>query len=173
MTAPLDASLSIRPAVDSDGPRLADLIRTVFAEYENCPYVSDEFPELAAPASSYAARGGVLWVAERKAAGGEAQLVGSLAIAPAVDPGDFELLKVYAAASERGRGLAARLLAHAVAYAAERGGRRLVLWSDSRFTRGHAFYRKHGFKPTPGIRALHDVGVTLELGFARDLADAS
>ena len=67
MTA-TDSSLLIRPAVDADGPALADLIRAVFAEYEDCPFVAEEFPELARPATHYGAgKGGVLWVAERTA----------------------------------------------------------------------------------------------------------
>jgi putative acetyltransferase len=154
----------IRPAVDADGPALAQLISTVFTEYENCPFVPAEFPELAAPASAFAARNGQMWVAERAGA-----VVGSLAVAPNQDPGVFELFKVYVAVSERGRGLSARLLERAVAFARAGGGRRLALWSDSRFARGHAFYLKHGFRRVAGIRALHDVGVTLEFGFALDL----
>ncbi|WP_460449161.1 GNAT family N-acetyltransferase [Alsobacter sp. SYSU BS001988] len=159
-----DPDILIRPAVDADGPALADLIRSVFAEYEDCPFVPEEFPELAAPASAFAARRGAMWVAERGGA-----VVGSLAVAPNQDPGVFELFKVYVAAPERGGGLSARLLERAIAFARAGGGRRIALWSDSRFTRGHAFYLKHGFRRVAGVRALHDAGVTLEFGFARDL----
>lgn len=170
---PLDPALRIRPAVDADGPAMADLIRSVFAEYDDCPFVPEEFPELEAPATHYGPRkGGVLWVVERKGPDGSRRIVGSLAVTPHAERYTFELFKVYVAADERGQGLSARLLGDALTYARERGGRRMVLWSDTRFKRGHAFYRKHGFRQLPGIRALHDVGRSFEYAFARDIGQA-
>lgn len=142
------------------------LIAGVFAEYENCPFVDDEFPELAAPASHYRARGGELWVAEAA----DGRVVGSLAVAARHRPGEFELFKVYLDAATRGQGVAARLLALAIDHARDRGGDRLALWSDTRFLDGHRFYARHGFRRVPGIRALHDAALTLEFGFVRDLA---
>jgi putative acetyltransferase len=140
---------------------MAVLIASVFAEYENCPFVPEEFPELAAPASRYGRDGGALFVA--RDAGGA--LVGSLAIAPGYRRGDFELFKVYLARAWRGRGLAAHLLGLGLERARAAGARRVVLWSDTRFADGHRFYRRHGFRPLPGIRALHDAAVSLEFGF--------
>jgi len=162
-----DPSPTIRRGEDRDGAALRTLIAGVFAEYEDCPFVDAEFPELAAPASHFRSRGGELWVAAD--AGG--RVVGSLAIAARHRAGEFELFKVYLDAATRGQGVAARLLAHALDHARGRGGRRLVLWSDTRFRDGHRFYRRHGFHRIPGTRALHDAAATLEFGFARDLVD--
>ena len=53
----------IRNAVDADGDSIARLIASVFDEYDGCPFVSDDFPELAAPASHYERRSGRLLVA--------------------------------------------------------------------------------------------------------------
>ncbi len=158
-------SLPIRPGADTDGPGLRTLIAGVFAEYEDCPFVDAEFPELAAPASHFRRRDGELWVVED----GEGRLVGSLAVAATHRDGVFELFKVYLAAPLRGRGVAKRLLALAQEHARARGGRRLVLWSDTRFRDGHRFYRRNGFLRMPGTRALHDAANTLEFTFAREI----
>lgn len=153
----------IRDAADADGPRLADLIRTVFGEYEDCPFVPGEFPELAAPASHFAALGGRLWVVEANG------IVGSLAVAPSWKAGEAELFKVYLAREWRGRGLAGRLLDLALAWAREHGVRRVGLWSDTRFADGHRFYRRQAFLQHPGARALHDAGRTFEYRFTKVL----
>lgn len=110
--------------------------------------------------------GGQLWVVDGPAGEG---LVGSLAIAATHRPGIFELFKVYLAMPARRAGLASKLLAMAEAFAIERGGERLVLWSDSRFEVGHAFYLSRGFNRVAGLRALHDEADTLEFGFAKSM----
>jgi putative acetyltransferase len=156
---------TIRLADDADGSAIAALIAAIFAEYEDCPFVAAEFPELAAPASHYAARHGALWVAEA-----EGRIVGSFALFETWEKGIFALAKVYLASEYRGRGIAADLLAKAEAFAAGRGGRTLTLWSDTRFAAGHAFYRKHGFQQEAGVRQLHDVAKTVEFRFSRPIA---
>jgi putative acetyltransferase len=158
----------LRPGRDSDGSALATLIATVFSEYEGCPFVPEEFPELGAPASHFAARRGALWVAETPAG----EVVGSLAVAATPKPATFELFKVYVAASRRGTGIAQALLATGIDFVRRQGGERLVLWSDTRFRSGHRFYLRNGFRQVPGIRALHDATHTFEFGFARDLRGA-
>jgi putative acetyltransferase len=160
----MDSLFPLRLAVDADGPALSALIAAVFAEYDGVLFVAAEFPELAAPSSHFAAAGGALWVAE-----GEGGLAGSIGIVNR-GAGTFELLKVYVAAHARGGGLAAQLLATATAFAQQRAGRELILWSDARFTRGHGFYRKHGFDRLPGERALHDASATIEYPFRKGLA---
>jgi putative acetyltransferase len=155
----------IREATDADGPALAALIAGIFVDYPGCPFVPDEFPELAAPAGHYRGRGGVLWVAEADGA-----VVGSLAAAPSWRAGETELFKVYLARAWRGRGLAQALLDRALAFSRDKGACRIGLWSDTRFVEGHRFYRRNGFLQKPGTRALHDAGQTLEWRFERNLA---
>jgi putative acetyltransferase len=46
----------------------------------------------------------------------------------------------------------------------------MLLFSDTRFARGHAFYVKHGYRRLPGSRNLCDASATLEYFFARPLA---
>lgn len=155
----------LRPATDQDGPALAALISTTFAEYPGCLFIDDEFPELAAPASHYAARGGRLIVAE--AAG---RVVGSLAATMTEVQGTGELFKVYAAADQRGSGLAQRLYAEGEDFLRRIGAREIVLWSDTRFARGHRFYEKLGFVREPVERYLADASASWEFFFRKVLA---
>jgi putative acetyltransferase len=160
--APADM-ISIREARDADGAALSRLIASVFAEYEGVLFRPEEFPELAAVASHFEARGGRLLVAE---AGG--RIVGSFGYVMTHEEGVAEILKVYLAREFRGRGIAGRLLARALDEAEAAGARGLVLWSDLRFTEGHRFYERHGFVRGAGLRALHDASETLEIPYRLD-----
>lgn len=155
----------IRPATDGDGPALARLIATIFAEYPGCLFIDAEFPELAAPASHYAGRGGKLLVAER-----DGEVIGSLAVVMTEVTGLAELFKVYVAADARGSGLAHRLFGEGLAHAGAKGADALVLWTDTRFERGHAFYEKLGFRREPVTRYLADESASWEYCYRRPLA---
>jgi putative acetyltransferase len=156
----MTAEVLVRDAQDSDGPAISALVAAVFAEYPGCLFEPAEFPELHAPASYYAGRSGKLWVAQDSVG-----LIASLAVCDGVEPDTCELAKVYATPATRGTGLSAGLLARAFDHARQRGARELVLWTDTRFARGHAFYAKHGFMRMPGARFLHDVSATWEYHF--------
>lgn len=162
---PLPPDITLRAGRDTDGPALASLIASVFSEYEGCPFLPEEFPELAAPARHYGRGGGTLWVAEDQSG----RVVGCLAATPGFRPGEYEIFKVYVDRAQRGRGLAGAMLDRAVAHAAGQGAVRLVLWSDTRFLDGHRFYARNGFHQLPGLRALHDAARSLEYGFVRPL----
>lgn len=156
----------IRPGRDEDGDALIALIAACWAEYPGCVLdVDGEVPELRALASHFRTRGGALWAAEDDGA-----LVGMVAIAPC--PGEravWDLSRLYVAAEYRGTGLAGRLLALAEAHAVASGAERLVLWSDTRFTRAHRFYEKHGWWPT-GERVLADLSCSVEHRFTKVVA---
>jgi GNAT superfamily N-acetyltransferase len=126
--------------------------------------VDGEMPELRALASHYADKGGALWVAE---AGG--QIIGMVATAPH-DADTWEICRVYTMPSTHGGGLGERLLTTAEAHARDAGGRRLVLWSDTRFDRAHRFYEKHSYVRHGPIRVLRDVSNSLEFGYAKPVA---
>ncbi len=157
--------MTLRPATDADGPALSALIAATFAEYPGCLFIDDEFPELAAPASHYAARGGRLIVAETAG-----RIVGSLAAVMTEVQGTGELFKVYAAADQRGSGLAQRLYAEGEDFLRRHGAREIVLWSDTRFERGHRFYEKLGFVREPVERYLADASASWEFFFRKTLA---
>ncbi len=157
----------IRNANDEDGPGLAKLIAEVFADYENCLYEPAEFPELANPASYYAALGGQMWVAEQ-----DGKIVGSLAIAETTQEGVFELFKVYVSKHARGQGLAWSMYNLATDLVDSRQGHRIKLWTDTRFVDGHAFYDKVGFDKAPVVRRLNDVSDTWEYCYILDAHDS-
>lgn len=153
----------VRRASDADGPGIGRVIATVFAEHRGCLFDPCEFPELAAIAAHFEARGGAVWVVEKSG-----MIVGCLAVARASDPSVYELFKVYLLPEVRGRGLAGAMLALAVEHARRGGGRRLRLWTDTRFLAGHAFYRRSGFRQIPVRRRLCDMSESWEYAF--DLA---
>lgn len=161
--------LHFRPARNDDGNGIAVLIARIFQDYENCPFVWDEFPELKAPADHYQKLGGALFVLERAQDDGSAEIVGSLAVTRTHHPETAQLFKVYLAHAHRGDGTAAAMLKHGVALARDMGCKRLDLWTDTRFKAAHRFYEKHGFRLLPGVRSLHDASDTFEYGYRLDL----
>jgi putative acetyltransferase len=150
---------------------MSALIARIFADYENCPFVAEEFPELAAPATHYGQKKrGHLWVIEDAQADAATNILGSIAITPTFETGLAELFKVYLAHSLRGTGVAATLLNQALDWARASGSHSVMLWTDTRFLAGHRFYEKHGFIRMPGIRALHDAASTFEFGYKLSLS---
>ena len=162
MTAPLPP---IRDARDSDSQPLAALVAASFAEYPNCLFDWAEFPELRAPASHFAGKGGRLWIADAPGGG----IAGSLGVVPVPEQGAVEIFKVYADPAFRGSGLAQALFAEALSFAEAGGHAEMMLWSDSRFARGHRFYEKLGFVRWPGARYLADISATWEFHFRKAL----
>ena len=156
--------VTIRPGRDADAAGFIALIRACWGEYPGLIFDLDgELPELHALASHYAKAGGALWAAEDNA-----RLIGMIATRPiATDPPGWEICRVYLDRAQRGSGLAARLLAIAEDHALTAGATRLVLWSDTRFTRAHRFYAKAGYLRHGPLRALHDRSHSLEFGYAK------
>jgi ribosomal protein S18 acetylase RimI-like enzyme len=68
----------------------------------------------------------------------------------------LELMSLYVGAGQRGTGLAARLLEHAI------GQEPAYLWVFSGNGRAQAFYRKHGFCPDGGQATDPDTGLREE-----------
>ncbi|WP_319411103.1 GNAT family N-acetyltransferase [uncultured Cohaesibacter sp.] len=157
----------IRSATDEDGAAIGKLIASVFADYENCHYIEDEFPELEHPSSYYAAMGGQIWVAEQ-----DGEIVGSLAVSESLTPGIFELHKVYVSKKARGQGLAWSMYNLATDLIDSRQGKTIRLWSDTRFLEGHAFYEKIGFTKVPVIRFLGDFSNSWEYGYRLEAHEA-
>ena len=155
----------LRPVRDEDGPALMAVVAGCWAEYPGC--VTDfegEAPEYHALATHLARKGGAGWV------WAQAGLpVGLVAVWPAGD-GAWELGKMYVAAAARGTGAAATLAEMAEAHARARGAARIVLWSDTRFDRGHAFYERRGYVRRGAIRALADKSASIEFGFTKPVS---
>lgn len=153
----------IRPGRDSDAAGVIALIGRCWADYPNCILDVEDEPGLLAPASTYAAQGGPLWVAEDAGV-----VIGMVATVPQ-GGGDWEVCRVYAHPDLHGTGLGRRLLDTAEAHAAGAGATRLHLWTDTRFDRAHRFYEKRGYVRTGPIRALDGVPDVLEFGYAKPI----
>jgi ribosomal protein S18 acetylase RimI-like enzyme len=123
--------------------------------------VDAEMPEYRALASYYANQGGALWAAET-----DGQLAGMIATRPLPD-GAWEICRVYVSPALHGGGLGHRLLDTAEAHAIAAGATRLVLWSDTRFDRAHAFYEKRSYLRSGPVRVLADISNSLEYEFGK------
>ena len=119
-------------------------------------------PEIAALATHMRGRGGELWAAEH-----EGGVVGMVAAYPAED--GWHLSRMYVAASHRGTGLAAALIACAETHARGAGAAQMVLWTDMLFARAHAFYEKCGYVRRGGLRALDDLSRSIEARYWKPL----
>ena len=153
----------LRAGRDSDAAGFIKLISSCWAEYPGCVFDLDgEVPELRALASYFAAQNGALWVAEVAGA-----VVGMVAVHPLPGTLDWEICRMYVAASQRGTGVAAALLTTAEAHARDAGAEAIRLWSDTRFTRAHSFYAKLGYVRQGPIRVLNDLSNSLEFPFLK------
>ena len=156
--------MRLRPGRDGDAEGFIALIGRCWSDYPGCVLdLEHEEQELWALESYCAGRGGALWTAED----GDV-VVGMAAILPS-EGGVWELKKLYVHPDAHGSGLGQRLLQTAEAHAASAGASRLVLWSDTRFTRAHRFYEKQSWVREGPIRALDDLSGTLEFGYAKPL----
>ncbi|MEN9500595.1 MAG: hypothetical protein RIS83_2415 [Pseudomonadota bacterium] len=153
----------LRAGRDTDAAGFITLIRDCWAEYPGCVFDLDgEVPELRALASHFAVQNGALWVAEEAGA-----VVGMVAAHPLHGTPDWEICRMYVAASQRGTGVAAALLSAAEAHARDAGAEVIRLWSDTRFTRAHTFYAKQGYVRQGPIRVLNDLSNSLEFPFIK------
>ncbi|SDC24934.1 GNAT family N-acetyltransferase [Belnapia rosea] len=156
----------IRPGRDEDRAGFIRLIGDCWAEFPNCILdVDREAPELRALASYFAKAGGQLWAAEKAG-----RVVGMVGTRPLNSDQAFEICRMYVEATERGTGLAQRLLEAAETHARAAGAQRLVLWTDTRFDAAHRFYEKRGYLRQGAIRILDDISKSLEFRYAKPAA---
>lgn len=175
LEAPLPLA-RIRSATDADAQDLFGLLTLCFAEYPGCytdPH--DDLPDLVKPGHWKEREG-----ADGRSLGGEFLVVederGRVCACVALDYPKLEadgcpiaeLHRLYVRADQRGRGLAARLVAHVEAMAREAGARRIELWSDTRFATAHRLYERLGYA-RGGARTLADVSNSREFFFAKSL----
>lgn len=173
MEAPLPL---LRTARDDDAQDLFGLLSLCFAEYPGCfvdPH--EDLPDLVRPGHWHERRAKSDDNADGWLLGGEFLVVederGRVCACVAVDFPEgsvAELHRLYVRPDCRGRGLARRLTAHAEALARAAGAKRMILWSDTRFTKAHALYASLGYLRGP-TRALGDISNSREYFFERAL----
>jgi GNAT superfamily N-acetyltransferase len=162
----MTAAPPLREGRDSDADGFIALIGACWGEYPGCILdVDGEVPELRALATYFRDQGGRLWVAEQ-----DGSLLGMVGTRPLKEDAAWEICRMYVDAAARGSGLASRLLDTAEAHAGASGAERLVLWTDTRFTRAHGFYEKRGYVRQGSIRILDDISHSLEFRYTKPAA---
>ena len=162
----IDENYDWRPVRDGDADGLIRLIGGCFREYADQGVVidlDDMDSDLHAYASHIATLGGEAFVVEEYG-----EIIALVSYADH-DGGRFELKRLYVQADRRGGGFARALVDHVEMIARGRGGKTTELWSDSRFTRAHSFYRREGYNQMDETRSLGDISDTTELHFIKEL----
>jgi putative acetyltransferase len=163
--APAPAAAVYRPVRDADAQDLFGLLSLCFADYPGCfvdPH--EDLPDLRAPATAIAQKGGAFWVAEDER--------GRVRACLAVDfpePGTAELHRLYVRPDQRRQGLGESLVRLAEDYARARGATRMVFWSDTRFTTAHRLYERLGYGRVGATRDLGDISNSVEYRFEKDI----
>jgi putative acetyltransferase len=128
------------------------LIDSVYREYGDRLYPADADRDLLDIDRHYVQPGGAFVVLE--AAG---QVRGTHAVLPdPAQPGVCVFRRLYLAATLRGGPWGQQLMHWAIDWARTRAMRRVEFWSDTRFTRAHAFFARFGCQRDGRIRSMHD-----------------
>ncbi|KAA5962369.1 GNAT family N-acetyltransferase [Pantoea sp. M_9] len=137
-------NLQVRPICAADNLPIAQVIRTVSAEFgltaDKGYTVAD--PQLDSLFELYSVPGSAYWIVEL-----EGSVVGGGGIAPLAcsAPDICELQKMYFLPQVRGLGLARELALRALAFAQAQGFRRCYLETTASLTRAIALYEALGF----------------------------
>jgi putative acetyltransferase len=152
-----------RPVTDFDAQDLYGLLTLCFAEYPGC-YVDphDDLPDLLHPTSWLAGRTGAFWVVEDDRSRIKACIAVDLP-----EQGTGELHRLYVRPDARGAGLGRSLTKLAEDWAQVRGVKRIIAWSDTRFTKAHRLYETSGYLRQPDIRKLGDISNSSEFCFLK------
>ncbi len=154
----------MRLAVPADAAAIQKLVNGIFGEYGLAIAVDGVDEHLADPAEYFHTRGGEFWVVED---GG--QIVATVGALPHANDA-VELKALYVHPSIRRQGWGKRLTMLVMDYTRTMGKKRVILWSDTRFTDAHHLYRGLGFRQF-GQRELRDIYNSSEYSFECELTD--
>ena len=139
--------ISFRRIEGKDNPGIAELIRKVFREFKIDrpgtvyfdPTTDDLFRLFSIPGSEY-------WIAEE-----DGVIIGGCGVypTPGLPEGCSELVKLYLAASQRGKGTGWHLIEKAIESAKRLGYNQLYLESLPELSKAISLYEKAGFKHLP------------------------
>lgn len=159
--------IHLRPAHPADQDAIMALIDTVYREYGDrlCPEQADH--DLLDIPGHYFRLGGAFIVLDEAG-----QVRGTHAVLPeALRPGVCVFRRLYLAAAWRGGPWGTRLMQWAIDWALDHGMHRVEFWSDTRFTRAHAFFARFGFQRDGRRRTMDDGWMPYqEYFFFRDLS---
>ena len=139
--------------------RFAELNRAWLEEYHLMEHTEEA--QLADPEAHFLGAGGQIFVARHENA-----IVGTCAVLPH-SADEFEVAKLTVSPEFRGQGIARRLVVRCVAFARDRGARRLVLLSNSKLQPALRLYESMGFEyrpvPADAQYEVADVCMVLDL----------
>ncbi len=150
MTDSETINVKLRPYRDGDRDAVIALIDGVYREYNDRVHLDQAEADLMDIPGNFAP--GHFMVLDINGS-----IRATVAISPDESrPGVCFLKRLYLAADLRGTGAGTQLLDWFLNTARGLGMRRVELWSDVRFERAHAFYRKHGFQNDGTVRDMDD-----------------
>lgn len=142
--------MMLRPFQTEDTQGIIDLIDVFFRQHDFQVFLEECDAGLLDIPNEYPGENFMVLVDEDNA------VRGTVAITLIPDrEGVSEIHRMYLDASLHGTGEAKRLLDWALDRSRELGCNRVELWSDTRFTRAHQFYEKHGFVHDGRVRHIH------------------
>lgn len=151
-------TFTIRSASRDDMDAVMAVIRGVYEEYGFIFEPSDETPDLLDFDGHYTLPRGAFFVGVVNG-----QIVGSAGIDFA-DTDTAEVHRLYLDASQRGKRRGQELLEQVITWAREHGAKRILLWSDTRFTLAHRLYERRGFVQGP-TRQTDDLNHSTEYAY--------
>jgi len=158
--------MQLRYAVPEDRDAIMALIDSVYSEYGDRLFPAGADRDLLDIAGHYFQAGGAFVVLDDAG-----QIHGTHAVLPNADrPGVCHFYRLYLAPAWRGSAWGPRLMQWALDWGREHGVRRVEFWSDTRFTRAHAFFHRLGFQRDGRVRQMDDGAMPYqEYFFYRDL----
>jgi putative acetyltransferase len=154
--------LRIVPFEDAHAGAVVALIGEIFGEYGMTFEPAGFDADLTAIGARYSGAGG--WFAVLVDDG---RVVGTVGVVPR-EAGRCELKRLYLRPEYRGHGHGEALVNAALAWAAHRGFRDMVAWSDVRLPRAHRLYERLGFDRF-GARTVDDADRSHEHGFLKTI----
>ena len=157
--------MHLRLAANTDHSQVATLVDSVYREYGDRLFLEGADGDLLDLEGNYAGRGGAFVVLDD-----EGRVRGTQAALPLADTlGVCTFRRLFLDPDLRGGGWGERLMQWSLDWAREHEMRRVEFWSDTRFTRAHAFFARLGF--TRGeVREMDDGAMPYqEYAFSMDL----
>lgn len=147
------SEFSVRPAINSDQDQVVKLIDDCYQQYGDRVILEGDDSDLLDIEGNYRNRQGEFIVVQNE----NGTVIGTHAVVP-LDPesGICTFRRLYLKTELRGTGLGKALMLWAIDWAHNAGFRRVEFWSDTRFTRAHAFFGKLGFQTTGEKRKMDD-----------------
>lgn len=150
----------LRPVTAEDTKPIQEMVALVVAEY-GCTLDFEDEPHWQSPIDYFHPPKGAFWVLEC-----EGRIVGTVAVKLHEDAGEVKCLYVHP--DFRGQGWGQFLTRHVMEYARQHGKPKMILWTDTRFTKAHRMYEKMGYVRF-GFRDLADNNNTKEYGYEQPL----